>query len=634
MKNINRLQDDTISKIAAGEVVERPTAIIKELFENAVDAGSTEITVEILAGGKDFIKVTDNGHGIDAEDLPLLFERHATSKIRSIGDLYSLHTMGFRGEALHSIAAVSKVVCVTKTEREATGRRIEIMGGEILSESASACNTGTSMEVTDLFYNTPVRWKFLKTTTQENRQCIDMVSKLAIANAHISVTFIADHHLLFKTDGKGDLRSAVFQVYGKGIAEELMKIEFKADGLSVHGLSSKFSLRKRNRNFIMTFVNGRYVKSTELQRSIEGCYFSHLMGGEFPVTFLFLDIDPAEIDVNVHPAKTEIKFSDFNYVNRSISSALKRAFQLHTHIPNVAQTGVYTKRFEYVSSGDEKEERRSRIMHEEPDATSFAIAETQLRYDASKPLRESVDSVAPVAAGCADSLRISSQERLSSAQCDEIDYSPKSAEKPPEAQQINVAPEESAPNWDMETRQGAFEEMKLIGVFDRTYVLAERDRQLFLIDQHAAHEKILFEEYTASVAARKVHSQMLLLPFEMEVEPGYEWPDLEPLGFALESFGHRSVVVRAVPAGMDEGFARRFLSAVFAEVWDGSSPYDLATKACKAAIKGGDSLQIMEVEELIRKLSALSDPYNCPHGRPVIVSLSRRDIDRMFRRIL
>ncbi|MDO4754486.1 MAG: DNA mismatch repair endonuclease MutL, partial [Bacillota bacterium] len=352
MSKIHVLREDTISKIAAGEVVERPSAIIKELFENSVDASATEIVVEIESGGKDLIRVTDNGSGIGREDADLLFARHATSKISGIGDLYSLKTMGFRGEALHSIAAVSKVVLVTKQEVDSVGMRMEIMGGEMKNKSDIAALRGTMMEVTDLFYNTPVRWKFMRTTTQETRSCIEIMNKLAVANARISVTFKVDGNLVFKTDGKDDLQSTVFQVFGRSIAEDMMKLDFRNEMIAVSGLSSKFSLRKKNRNYIMTFVNGRYVKSQELTRTIEGCYRSHLMGGEFPVSFVFLEIDPSEIDVNVHPAKIEIKFADLSKVNAAITSAIKTAINAHTHVPVAYRNNAFwDERGFYESAG-------------------------------------------------------------------------------------------------------------------------------------------------------------------------------------------------------------------------------------------------------------------------------------------
>lgn len=637
MSRIHVLREDTISKIAAGEVVERPSAIIKELFENAVDAGSTEIVVEIESGGKDLIRVIDNGSGIADEDTDLLFERHATSKIDHIGDLYALTTMGFRGEALHSIAAVSKVVLITKREDAESGIRMEVMGGELRSRSQHPSRRGTTIEVTDLFYNTPVRWKFMRTTTQETRSCIEIMNKLAVANSHISVTFKADGRLVFKTDGRGELLSAVFQVFGRNIAEELMKLDFQNEHIKISGLSSKFSLRKKNRTYILTFVNGRYVKSQELTRTIEGCYRSHLMGGEFPVGFVFIDIDPSEIDVNVHPAKTEIKFADLSAVNAALTSAIKTAINMHTHVPTAYQTMQYRMAqsgtaHEFPTDGSAEFQNDTSF---DMSAGGFAShpksgprTEHQPRLEASLPHTQDIQ---PYAEDCRPYAEEHFEKAISEQYVSDsvVSYAATSKE-------VGVTSEEPAAHFSQseisETRD-MFLEARVIGVYDRTFILMEYRSELYLIDQHAAHEKILFEEYTAAVASKDVSRQFLMLPFEMDIEKGYELPDMEPLGFEVEPFGLGSVIVRAVPSGMTEEFAKDFLRSVFDESRHDSNPFDLATRACKAAIKGGDSVRDYDIDALTKKLFHLDDPFNCPHGRPVIIKFTRREIDRLFRRI-
>lgn len=649
MSKIHILREDTISKIAAGEVVERPSAIIKELFENAVDAGSTEITVEIESGGKDLIRVIDNGSGIAEEDMDLLFERHATSKIDHIGDLYTLKTMGFRGEALHSIAAVSKVVLITRQGKEDNGIRMEVMGGEIRERSAHSSRTGTTIEVTDLFYNTPVRWKFMKTTTQETRSCIEIMNKLAIANAGISVTFQADGRLVFKTDGRGELLSAVFQVFGRNIAEELMKLDFQNEHIKISGLSSKFSLRKKNRNYILTFVNGRYVKSQELNRIIEGCYRSHLMGGEFPVSLVFVEIDPAEIDVNVHPAKTEIKFADVSSVSAALTSAIKTAINRHTHVPVAFKDRYEAHRQE---ARDEFSHGPTSYSALEPPAGFASEPSGNLSSAASSTFSSPIIFPAHISTEKADGERRDCEiahgsQSLISEDMSKVEVSPCFATRSYDSQVQTSSevhhcaePDRNAYSSDqylqkeIEESRNLFLEARIIGVYDRTFILMEYRSELYLIDQHAAHEKILFEEYTASVASNQVARQYLLLPFEMDIDKGYELPDMEPLGFEIELFGIGGVIVRAIPAGMTEPFARDFLRSVFDESWHGSNPFDLATRACKAAIKGGDDVFDYDIDALTKRLFSLEDPFNCPHGRPVMVKFTRREIDKLFKRVL
>ncbi len=637
MKNqinkIHLLSEQDISKIAAGEVVERPSAIVKELFENSVDAGSTEIAVEIEGGGKDLIRVSDNGVGIPRDQVLLAFERHATSKISGISDLYSLGTMGFRGEALHSIAAVAKVVLTTKTAEDDAGYFVEIMGGDIRASGEISSMSGTSVVVTDLFYNTPVRWKFMKTTSQETRSCNEVVSRLAIANPGVSVTYRSDGELVFKTDGRGDKMSAVFQVFGRQLAEELMEIDLETSDISVSGLSSRLSLRKRNRNYIMTFVNGRYVKSAELQRTIEGCYRQHLMGGEFPVSFIFVSVAPSEIDVNVHPAKTEIKFADYQRVDRAVSSAIKMALSLHAHVPSIGVSGVYRSKLE-------DHDRYRENMHAAASHGELALAREAWAIGEANVLRDSgfFDTRS-------DNRNYSVTEAFSGAEAFAVakdELSEKSlpinasadicAEMPNAADDgINKFLQRSL--WDRDAADSV-RPLRIIGIFDSTFIIGEDEGELYFIDQHAAHEKILYEEYVASVLKSKVPIQMLVAPFEMDVDRGYEPSGLEDLGFDVEMFGDSSVVVRGIPSGMNEGYARNILRAVFDEVWDGETPYDIATKACKAAIKGGDVICDLEAEELVGRLFTLENPYNCPHGRPIIVKMTRREIDRLFRRII
>lgn len=654
MRRIKTLDEITASKIAAGEVVERPSAVVKELFENSVDAGSTEIIVEIEGGGKDLIRVADNGSGIPREDILLAFERHSTSKIDGIGDVYALHTMGFRGEALASIAAVSRVKLITKTADDSCGYAVEARGGSISEITETAANTGTTMEVTDLFFNTPVRWKFLKTTTQETRSCFEIMNKLALANHHVSITFISDGHLVFKTDGKSDLFATVHAIYGRTIANELLEIpkaQSAGSEIKVWGLISKFTLRRNNRNLIMTFVNGRYVKHSELNGVIEGNYRAHLMPREFPVCFVFIEVPPHTIDVNVHPAKTEIKFEEFQPIHTAVGSAIKRVLNLHSHIPSVP----LPNKGEMVQ--DEREISRSISSYSHTSFTNAPSTETHSIKVESAPdgdfLRGahtwfepkedqtswySQNSSSPILSREPDipfgkpysTLPHSNQQQEKRSPVQESIPCMHSISEPLQTQEHQISD-----GGHPQDRSTELSEMRVIGFFNATYLLGEYNNTLYLVDQHAAHEKILYEEFVDAVRASQVYSQVLLIPFEVAIEREIlEEIDFEQVGFSVKRIHPFALEVSAIPATMNESIARAFLRAYIDQAGEVEDPLDLATRACKAAIKGGDVLLDIEGAELLKRLAKIRDPYNCPHGRPTIVKLTRYQLDRMFKRIL
>ncbi len=610
MPRIQVLDEETIDQIAAGEVVERPSSVVKELTENAIDAGATYVTVEIRDGGIALIRVTDNGSGIERAQIPVAFFRHSTSKIRTAEDLLAISSLGFRGEALSSIAAVSRVELITKTADELTGTRYVIEGGKECGQEEIGAPEGTTVLVRDLFYNTPARRKFLKTFKTEAGTVSDLMERIALSHADISFKFLVNGQLRLHTSGNGSLKEGIYQIYGRELTENLLPVEAQTDTFSVTGYIGKPAASRGNRGFESYFINGRYVKSSLLAKAVEDGYHGFLMQHKYPFAVLLFTMDGAKVDVNVHPNKMELRFSDEQEIYRQLAELIRTTLKKRELIDDVPPV---EEKKDTVRPVPEKHKipepfetkRRAEEMRE-----PFGFSEKENREE------KKVFSTGDTEAEEKGDFR---QETLSDLT----------------AAQPRMLSEEARP------------EHRIIGQLFRTYWLVEYRDRFYLIDQHAAHEKVLFEELMMRYRTGEVYSQMisppLILSLSMQEETLLQTyqADFERLGFSIEPFGGREYAVRAVPTNLYGLAASDLLSGIGEELGSLSEKdapdlvaERIATMACKAAVKGNQHLSFAEAEHLIDELLTLENPYFCPHGRPVLIAMTKQEIEKRFKRIV
>lgn len=633
VKRIIKLDEKTASKIAAGEVVERPAMVVKELVENAIDADATEITVEIRKGGKSYIKVTDNGKGIHYEDLNLVFERHATSKIRKIEDLYQTHSLGFRGEALASICAVSNLELITMRADEKLGMKVIAAGGTIHKISEVGTVKGTTLLIRDLFYNTPARLKFLKSDQAEGRSITELMSYLALSHPEIAFKYTVDDKLVFHTPGKGSLANTIFSVFDATLLKGLYEVREEQNGIKLNGFISRFEYTKGNSSYQLCFVNGRYVKSDVVKEAIQLAYRPYMMHNRYPVCILFIELPPTDIDVNIHPAKTEIKFHDEGALKQLIFSTLKKSFNLYDQVPQV----TFTEKEVFTLKTEPDRETKETL------SDVFTVPKKEVKID-------SPEAIKPRDNGVQSVIRE-----------DKTAYkAPTIVQDKPKHDDVVKKPEISFDQVDFSTLTQFAEEVTLempsrlieasvydglmyIGTFNKTYLIYEKEQQLYLIDQHAAHEKILYEAFMRSFAKQNIDSQLLMLPEVVELTPiemSY-YDELEPvasqMGFQIEVFGDASIVIREIPSMFDLRTAREMIQSLFENAkgnMDAKEHLKLAEKACKAAIKAHDDISFDEQNALLESLKELESPYTCPHGRPIIISFSLGELERKFKRVI
>lgn len=659
MRKIEILDQKTIDKIAAGEVVERPASVVKELVENAMDAGATAVTVEIKDGGTSFIRITDNGCGIPADQVRMAFLRHATSKIRSVEDLVQIASLGFRGEALSSIAAVSQVELITKTPEALTGIRYRIEGGAEKELEEIGAPSGTTFLVHHLFYNTPARAKFLKSAAAEGNSVSSVVEQLALSHPDISFKYIQNGQNKLYTSGNGNLKEIIYQIYGRELTRELVPVEAETELLSIRGFIGNPSVARGNRNFENYFVNGRYVKSRLLARAIEDGYHGFMMQHRYPFTLLYLEIDGEKVDVNVHPSKMELRFSSQEEIYHQLCLTIQNALLERERIPQVSlDTG---KKEPDSAEKKEKEERRSLKAPEpfEQRRRNLASAVPQMpgRTQMQTPplLREKpavygmeeAKARRPVpAAAKSEQMRV--PEAAHAPQPETKTMAENAALKPEENQtsDIVIAGEQTELFDGRLLSVQARDRHRIIGQIFDTYWLVEYRDALYIIDQHAAHEKVLFERMMREYSSRQVTSQMLCPPLvvsltDREAELLKKHMEIfRKSGFEIEEFGGREYKLCAVPANLYQVAAGQ----LFVEILDGLEDFGgqtpeliqerLASMACKAAVKGNQSMSAVEAEKLIDELLTLENPYNCPHGRPTIVSMTRYEMDKKFKRIV
>ncbi len=672
---ILKLDEVTASKIAAGEVVEKPAMVVKELVENAIDAGASEITVSIKKGGKKQMMVSDNGSGINPDDIDLVFERHATSKIRQIEDLYQTRSLGFRGEALASISAVSEVSLITKRTEDEVGISVTSTGGKILDKKPIGTVKGTSISVDNLFFNTPARLKFLKSNSAETKAIGELMSHLGLSHPEIAFKYIVDDKNIFLTPGKGDLKQSIFSIYDKTMLNHLFEVKEEAMGIKVYGYSSTYDYTKGNSTYEIVFVNGRFVKSQEIKEAVQLAYKPYLMNNRFPVTFLFIEIDPQEVDVNIHPQKTEIKFHDVGIVKQVIFTALKKAFNLQNQIPEVSFTAKEIEKAPIAPQvshsqplmNDEDVHQKPKPQAEESRGMETKVLKAQTDKLKDKPKDNPKDMTSPTGNVQVSKLmshpdnqpkEFINQEAIKNRlnQDDSVEknhlrvaesqsnYSPASKEPPIDFEQYDFSELTTfaeAYNEPIETT--IYDGLRYIGVFLNTYLIFEKEGAMYMIDQHAAHEKVLYEQFMEAYAKHTIQSQMLLIPetitlsyFDLSTVEEHQ-KDYENAGFQIDIFGRDAVVLRGIPSMFDLASAKELFESMVEETGrsvEGTISEKLMTKACKAAIKAYHPVQNVEVEALLESLKSLKDPYTCPHGRPIIIKFTEYELERKFKRVL
>ncbi len=665
MGAIHILDQDTINKIAAGEVVERPLSVIKELIENAIDAKANAITVEIEEGGLRLIRITDNGHGMDKEDVNQAFVRHATSKITVADDLNRIASLGFRGEALASIAAVSMVECMTKTRDALTGIRYQINGGKELGLSEIGCPEGTTFVVRELFYNVPARKKFLKSAKTEGSYVTDLMYRMALSHPGISFKYIINNKVKLHTSGNFSLKDCIYQIFGKEYAKHSLEVDYEYGDYSITGYVGEAMLSRGNRQYEIYFVNGRYVKSKWIQRGIEAGVKDGMMINQYPFAVLFLRCHHNLVDVNVHPNKMDVRFHDEEKVMEHVREAILTAL---TRQEPVSMVGLPQSKEEKEASRQEKQEMTSQLKEApEPFEVHRRI---QQQHDATKR-QESQSRSVQTEPTTSEMLKDKSLDLGDSVKGHESDQEQKNEKHDVGSKPLIEPMNEDAavelekkklPNKASDTMPEKIQEHlnlerfldeqkirqhKIIGQAFKTYWIVEYKKELYIIDQHAAHEKVLYETWVQKVEEGNLAGQMLLEPFVLQVSERemaiYEKfaHDLAALGFDVEIFGELTLIIKSVPYLLNEplpatDFVKILDQMVEEERGIAKSDHylhELATVACKAAIKGNDRLSHQEYESLIEQLLTLNDPYHCPHGRPTMVRMSQYELEKRFKRI-
>lgn len=679
---IKVLDQETINKIAAGEVVERPSSVVKELVENSIDSGATAITVEIKEGGLSLIRVTDNGQGIHKNEVPVAFIRHATSKIITIEDLLTIESLGFRGEALASISAVSQVECITKYEHDLTGIRYVVHGSQEISSEEIGAPTGTTIIIRNLFYNVPARKKFLKSSTTEASYITDLIIKLAISKPEISFKYIINGTNKISTSGNGKLMDVIYHIYGKEVSSNLLPVKREIGEFKVEGYIGKSYISKGNRSFEHYFINDRAIKSLIVTKAIEEAYKSFVMIHKFPFTALHFTLNSNKLDVNVHPTKMEFKYADSEELFHFVKESVRYALLQEEMIPD-------------ISLRSNKEQKQITIEHQKSINANipepFEKNQRALRYQQEfnkKETREIKNNVKPNHQSVNDDNKIKEQNiRYNQKNIKPIDSLVKKSDQVHQSIQRNIATEsipknvlhdkevESLRNHvkyseeieinaniiqknDMQKSEQfslpveqfiskeARKKHKLIGQIFLTYWIVEYNNQLYIIDQHAAHEKVMFERLMNKMSSKQLISQHLLPPKMIQLSPSEHLIVINnkelfnQTGFELEDFGNNSIIIRSMPddiMGIDPQLLfDELLNVLNKELGHIDLNFfveKISTMACKAAIKGNTKISVEEADSLIDELLTLDNPYNCPHGRPTIITITEKELEKKFKRI-
>lgn len=681
MKRINILNEDTANKIAAGEVVERPSSVVKELVENSIDANSKNIVIEIEAGGIGLIRIIDDGDGIYKDDISKAFLPHATSKIKESEDIYNINTLGFRGEALPSIASVAKVNLKSKQEREELGYEICIEGGKPSEVIECGVNKGTIIEVRDLFFNVPARKKFLKSASKEGSLINDIITRLALANPKISFKLYNNHKKILHTFGNGDFKDVIRTIYGKSITDNILYFSDTSDLITVYGYVGKEEIARGSRNNQSIFVNKRYIKNRSLAVAVEQAFKSFSTVSKFPFFILFIELYPEYVDVNIHPTKAEVKFNDERMIFKKIFGAV------HTALKNEV--------FDSFAIEEEKENTETKVLpsfeeitfkiKEEEEKVKFADSAAKAAMSEGKSLKvnnefynESEEESIPNSTYI-QNTRYSNNSAYESNLTNEesrfnesnktiidipIDLKSHTTEeliidnnetynndhdnlKETKSEKMTSEDIENKNEINISKQTPKFPPITIIGQYNKTYILGEYDGTLYMIDQHAAHEKILFEKYLKEIQDGTIIIQPLMVPSIIDLSiDDYSYFEenkeiFQGAGFLLEEFGGNSISLKEVPYFLGKLNPKK----LFLEILDNLKNLGngktievkhnaIASKACKSAIKGNDKLEMPEMIKLIEDLRYIDDPFHCPHGRPVIIKFTSTDIDKKFRRIV
>lgn len=703
MPEITLLSQETIDKIAAGEVVERPSSVVKELVENAIDAKATAVTVEIKEGGISFIRITDNGCGIERPQVPLAFLRHSTSKIRSVEDLFNISSLGFRGEALSSIAAVAQVELITKTYGELTGTRYVIEGGRERENEEVGAPDGTTFIVRNLFYNTPARQKFLKTAQTEGNYIGDLMERLALSHPDVSFKFISNGQTKMHTSGNSNEKDLIYHIYGRDITAAVLPVHVENEFFTVHGFVGKPVISRGNRNYESYFINGRYIKSALLSKAIEEAYRGFMMQRQYPFCVLYFTMDAERLDINVHPTKMELRFSNNEEIYKALYQAIRDALTHREFIPDVPVDEKREEKRRPIEASIPEPFEKRRIQqirnavawdspyerkypereHKPPEAASARqavreetapeaasttqpeakrpVAENQSVFDkllarggqtpglVKEPDTYRTDAISDDRLSVSESAGIAgARSSAGSTGSAGVGSSTESTGTAPGGLDGGVYEQQTflAEDTGFFTEQAA-KKHRIIGQLFDTYWLIEYEDKLFVIDQHAAHEKVLYEKTMARVRTKEFVSQTISPPViltlglqEQEMLERYG-EQIRSFGYEIEPFGGKEYAINAIPAD----FESVDMKSMFIDLLDDFSNLSgreapelilekVASMSCKAAIKGGDSISRPEAERLIDELLSLENPYHCPHGRPTIISMSKYEIEKKFKRIV
>ena len=683
MGQIVILDENTSNQIAAGEVVENPASVVKELIENSIDAESSNITVEIQKGGISLIKVIDNGCGMEEDDVLIAFERHATSKIRSSNDLDGILTLGFRGEALASIASVSVVELTTRTKDKSFGSYVRVKGGVVEEVSQAGCPVGTTFTVKDLFFNTPARFKFLKRDSTEAGYISDIVNRIALGNPHISFKLVNNKKTVVHTPGNNDLLSTIFSIYGKDTAKECIKVSYKDDMFKIDGFAGKPSISRATRSWQSIYINGRYIKNKTISAAIDEAYKTSLMKNKFAFVVLNIEINPVLVDVNVHPTKMEVRFTNEQDVFRAVYYAINNALLSESLVKNIEvenKNNIFkyetdSKKDEYVQQGirdiknkpieyietkkaqiNEKSKKKESDIHYADNLNTAESNTAELNTIESNTAESNTVELNTIESNTAESNTAelntiesntaeSNTVELNTVELNTIESNTV------ELNTLNSITgdkkEESKTEKKEVIADDIFINSKIIGQIFSTYIILQSGENLVLIDQHAAHERIVFESLKKKYHKEENLAQYLLEPVVIELtsqEIGFindKNEMLNKLGFIIENFGDNSIILRSVPANSESGKVKEAFLDVLDFLMSENKKDNvyiaeeiLYKMACKGAVKANEKLESIEIKNILKKLSQIKNPYTCPHGRPTIIKITKYELEKMFKRIV